>query len=116
MAIAYYGSRISPHMTDTPEGFLICHDVLIARTGQQEYLGRELMIDSEPDRVFTVNRYPEDVFEEATLASFAGKPVTDGHPPENVSPENYSAYSKGHVRPAAFYRSPNSFFGIQGDR
>ena len=36
MAIAYYGARISPHMTRTPEGYLICHDVPINRTGDQE--------------------------------------------------------------------------------
>lgn len=98
MAIAYYGDRISPHMTDTPEGFLICHDVPIARTGPQDYLAREMMLDGDPERVVTVQRYPEDVFEAATLASFEGKPVTDGHPPENVGPENYTAYAKGHVQ------------------
>ena len=98
MAIAYYGDRISPHMTDTPEGFLICHDVPIARTGPQDYLAREMMLDGDPERVVTVQRYPEDVFEAATLASFEGKPVTEGHPPENVSPENYAAYTKGHVQ------------------
>lgn len=98
MAVAYYGDRISPHMTDTPEGFLICHDVPIARTGPQDYLAREMMLDGDPERIVTVQRHPEDVFEAATLASFEGKPVTDGHPPENVGPENYSAYTKGHVQ------------------
>lgn len=98
MAIAYYGDRISPHMTDTPEGFLICHDVPIARTGPQDYLAREMMLDGDPERVVTVQRYPEDVFEAATLASFEGKPVTEGHPPENVGPENYASYTKGHVQ------------------
>lgn len=98
MAVAYYGSKISPHMTDTPEGFLICHDVPIARTGTQDYLAREMMLDGDPERIVTVQRYPEDVFEAAALASFEGKPVTDGHPPENVSPENYAAYTKGHVQ------------------
>lgn len=98
MAIAYYGDRISPHMTDTPEGFLICHDVPIARTGPQDYLAWEMMLDGDPERIVTVQRYPEDVFEAATLASFEGKPVCEGHPPENVSPENYAAYTKGHVQ------------------
>ena len=96
--LAYYGDRISPHMTDTPEGFLICHDVPIARTGPQDYLARELMLDGDPDRIVTVQRHPEDVFEEATLASFEGKPICDGHPPENIGPENYAAYTKGHVQ------------------
>jgi hypothetical protein len=85
-------------MTDTPEGFLICHDVPIARTGPQDYLAREMMLDGDPERIVTVQRHPEDVFEAATLASFEGKPITDGHPPENVGPENYSAYTKGHVQ------------------
>ena len=98
MAVAYYGDRISPHMTDTPEGFLICHDVPIARTGPQDYLAREMQLDGDPERVVTVQRHPEDVFEAATLASFEGKPITDGHPPENVGPENYAAYTKGHVQ------------------
>ena len=98
MVVAYYGSKISPHMTDTPEGFLICHDVPIARTGPQDYLARELMLDGDPDRTITVQRHPEDVFEEATLASFEGKPICDGHPPENVGPENYAAYTKGHIQ------------------
>lgn len=96
--LAYYGDRISPHMTDTPEGFLICHDVPIARTGPQDYLAREMLLDGDPERVVTVQRYPEDVFEAAALASFEGKPVTDGHPPENVGPENFAAYTRGHVQ------------------
>lgn len=98
MAIAYYGTTISPHMDVTPEGFLICRDVPIARTGTQDYLAGEMRLDGDPERIVTVDRRPEDVFEAATLASFEGKPVTDGHPPENVSPENVGAYAKGHVQ------------------
>ena len=95
--LAYYGDRISPHMTDTPEGYLICHDVPIARTGEQEYLARELNLDGDPDRVVPVYRHPEDVFDAAVLASFEGKDVTQQHPPENVGPANHAMYSKGHV-------------------
>lgn len=98
MAIAYYGTTISPHMDVTPEGFLICRDVPIARTGTQDYLAGEMQLDGDPERVITVDRRPEDVFEAATLASFEGKPVCDGHPPENISPENVGAYAKGHVQ------------------
>ena len=95
---AYYGTQLSPHMDRTPEGYLICRYVPIARTGTQEYLARELQLDGDPDRVVKVNRRPEDVFEPAALASFEGKDVTHGHPPENVSPENFSSYTKGHVQ------------------
>lgn len=98
MAIAYYGARISPHMTRTPEGYLICHDVPINRVGDQEYSARDLQLDGDPDRVVIVHRYPEDVFDPAAIASFEGKDITQGHPPENLTPENQAAYSKGHVQ------------------
>ena len=98
MAIAYYGARISPHMTRTPEGYLICHDVPINRVGDQEYTARDLQLDGDPDRMVMVHRYPEDVFDPAAIASFEGKDITQGHPPENLTPENQAAYSKGHVQ------------------
>ena len=40
MAIAYYGTDISPNKTETVEGYLICRNVPIARTGAQQYLAR----------------------------------------------------------------------------
>ena len=98
MAIAYYGSQISPHMDLTPEGFLICRDVPINRIGEQIYLARELGLEGDPEREVTVHRYPEDVFAPAALASFEAKDMTAGHPPENVVPGNHALYSKGHVQ------------------
>lgn len=95
--IAYYGSKISEHMTKTPEGFLICHDVPIARIGQQEYLAGELGLDGDPDRPVQVQRRPEDVFDPAAVASFEGKDVTQNHPPESLTPENHALYAKGHA-------------------
>lgn len=95
--IAYYGSKISKHMTRTPEGFLICHDVPIARVGQQEYFARELGLDGDPCRPVQVRRCPEDVFDPAAIASFEGKDVTQNHPPENLTPENHALYAKGHA-------------------
>lgn len=97
MAIAYYGAQISPNMTRTPEGYLICRNVPINRTGDQEYTARDLQLDGDPDRLIIVHRYPEDVFDQAALASFEGKDITQGHPPENLTPENQAAYSKGHI-------------------
>lgn len=97
MAIAYYGAQISPNMTRTPEGYLICRNVPINRTGNQEYAARELQLDGDPDRLVVVHRYPEDVFDPAAMASFEGKDITQGHPPENLTPENQAAYSKGHI-------------------
>lgn len=96
--LAYYGTKISPHMTDTPEGYLICHDVAIARTGDMVYRAGELQLEGEPDRPVTVRRYAQDVFDPAAVASFEGKDVTAGHPAESVGPANHAAYSKGHVQ------------------
>lgn len=96
--IYYYGNEISPNQTETVEGFLICKNVPIARTGSMEYQARDLQLDGNPDSIVTVVRRKEDVFEPAALASFEGKPVTDGHPPESVEPVNFAAYTKGHVQ------------------
>ena len=96
---AYYGSRISEHMTKTPEGYLICLGVPIARTGRQKYLSGELGIeDSAPDKTIDVIRVEDEVFSPATVASFEGKPVTDDHPMESVDTGNIQAYSCGHAQ------------------
>lgn len=96
--IYYYGSEISPNKIETVEGFLVCRNVPIARIGSQDYQAWELQLDGDPYRVIKVKRYEEDVFEPAVMASFEGKPVTDRHPPENVTPENFSHYAKGHAQ------------------
>lgn len=96
--IYYYGNEISPNQIETVEGFLICKNVPIARTGPQEYMARDLALDGDPERMVKVNRYEADVFEPAALASFEGKPVTDGHPPEEVDPTNFASYAKGHIQ------------------
>lgn len=90
----YYGSRISDHLVRTPEGYLICKDVPIARTGIQQYRGMEFG-GKEPERIYDVNRPEEEVFSPATLASFEGKPVVDEHPQEDVGANNSLHYLKG---------------------
>lgn len=90
---AYYGSRFSPNMTRTTDGFLICHNVPLARTGEQDYLGSEVGMNDAS--VVKVYRKPEEVFKKATLASFEGKPVTDDHPAEFVEPGNATGYIRG---------------------
>ena len=81
--LAYYGYTISPNQLETGEGFLICRNVPIARTGTQEYLGREIGLDgADSERLVTVYRSPEEVFSDAALASFEGKPATNDHPPD----------------------------------
>lgn len=90
---AFYGDRISEHMTKTPEGFLICHDVPISRTGVQQYYPSELGISG--DELIPVKRTEDVVFSPAAIASFEGKPVTDNHPPVDVNASNYNVYIRG---------------------
>ena len=96
--LAYYGYTISPNQIETGEGFLICKNVPIARTGTQQYLGREIgLTGAESEQVFTVCRSSEEVFSETALASFEGKPVTANHPPELRTPDTATRFLKGHA-------------------
>ncbi|MGM9572342.1 MAG: DUF2213 domain-containing protein [bacterium] len=90
---AYYGNRFSPNMSKTPEGFLVCHNVPIARTGWQDYWPSEMGIPG--NQPIKVERKEKEVFSPATIASFEGKVVTDDHPPVGIDTCNYAAYAKG---------------------
>lgn len=97
--LAYYGYTISPNQLETGEGFLICRNVPVARTGIQEYLGREIgLIGAAADQVVSVWRSPEEVFSDAALASFEGKPATNDHPPDLIGPDDVAVYEKGHAQ------------------
>nr|WP_285860322.1 DUF2213 domain-containing protein [Brevibacillus sp. MER 51] len=85
-------------MTETPEGFLICHNVPIARTGWYEYLGKEIGAEDQRDELVKVYRSPDEVFSPAAIASFEGKVLTDEHPTEPVTPINALRYTKGVVQ------------------
>lgn len=94
--LAYYGYTISPNQIETGEGFLICRNVPIARTGDMEYLSCELGLPGM--NIVRVHRSPEEVFSDEALASFEGKPVTDDHPPELISSETATLYERGHAQ------------------
>jgi hypothetical protein len=72
----------------TPEGFLLCRDVLIARTGEMLYLPGECGLEAGADGIVRVFRGPEDLFRPETIASFTGKAITDDHPEDDVTPDN----------------------------
>jgi hypothetical protein len=93
---AYYGSKISENMTITPDGFLLCLNVPIARTGWYEYLPQEIGVQG--DGIVKVYRSPQEVFSKKAIASFEGKIVTDNHPPTLLTPENSELYIKGAVQ------------------
>jgi hypothetical protein len=91
--------KLSEHKVKTPEGYLICMDSVIARTGPQQYYKSELFdTDAGDDEMISVDRKPEQVFAPETIASFENKPLTDEHPDMNVTPLNYKDLSVGYVR------------------
>ena len=118
----YYGTRLSENISRRePEGYLLCLNVPVARTGIQEYLPEELslsppchpersrgisapLIPGHPERsrgisspLIPVYRPPEEVFSPETIASFEGMPVTNDHPPDGVDIGNIRALQKGHA-------------------
>lgn len=97
MAKAFFGSKISPNMVKTPEDFLICKNVPIARTGVQKYLGKEIGLDDRANDIIKVYRTEDEVFNPKTIASFEGKVFTDEHPDDWVNPLNFSSLAKGTI-------------------
>jgi hypothetical protein len=85
-------------MHETPEGFLLCIGVPIARTGSMLYGEGETPLETGEDGTIEVSRAEEEVFRPQTIASFEGKPVTIAHPNEFVTADNWSRLAKGVVQ------------------
>lgn len=81
----------------TPEGFLLCRNVVLARTGSQVYFAGEVPLDADADGMVLIERDADEVFSPESIASFQGKPITNDHPIVAVTPDNWKHYSVGHV-------------------
>lgn len=86
------------NVRETADGYLTAV-APVARTGIQIYAGYEVDPDNKHglrDRATVrVNRSKKDVFSDATLHSFAHRPVTNDHPPVLVTADNWKQYSVG---------------------
>lgn len=92
----YTASKLGSKRTKTPEGYLACLDVPIARTGEMIYTGSEIPeLEAGRDGLIRVLREASDVFDPKSLASFVGKPVTNDHPPDMLNSSSYQPYVKG---------------------
>jgi hypothetical protein len=87
--------QLGPKQSFTPEGYLLCEEVPIARTGVQDYAEMELDGIEDKDGVIEVERTEDEVFSPDTIASFLGKPVTLNHPGDPVNPDTWSYLAKG---------------------
>lgn len=102
----YYSTEVlSDNMSIDNKGYLICTNVIAARTGVQKYLGSEIGITDEKykDEIFYLDRPSEELFSKSTIDSFNSAALTDGHPMTNgkrVDSKNSKYLSVGHVRNA----------------
>lgn len=94
----YTVERLSANQSLTKEGFLLCEGVAIARTGELLYGEGETPVAVGKDGIVRITRDASVVFHPDTLASFEGRPVTNDHPSEEVTPDNFREYVVGVVQ------------------
>jgi hypothetical protein len=87
------------HPRKTADGYMVVR-ARAARAGIYDYMGRE--IDPEgttfaADQVVKVYRPETEVFDEQSVASFLMKPVTNDHPSQPVTADNWREHAKGVV-------------------
>jgi hypothetical protein len=75
-----YQVRLSEHMAETPEHYLLCTDAILARSGAQQYKLSEIFEDSRSDELVDVDRPVSEVTSKQFLGSIPGKAVVIGHP------------------------------------
>lgn len=93
----YQRVKISDNIeTEKETGFLYCKNSILGHVGVQQYNGNEIGMDSAD--VVDVIRESYDVFDEDSLASMDGKPITLFHPDEMVTSENFKKYAVGFIK------------------
>ena len=90
---------LSKNISRLPNGAILCKDVPLGRTGMMQYTGSEIaQITPGRNGLISVHRDAEVVFHPDTISSFEGVAVTDDHPDEDVTPDNWARVAKGFVR------------------
>lgn len=112
MPKSYYAVRLSENLSETPEGYLIFRNAVIARTGKQTYKGYELPqrtsetgkdeitmqdLGIGPQDDIDLYREPSEVFSAHTIASFNDKPITDEHPADMLDLDSIKEHQCGHI-------------------
>lgn len=91
----YTTGQIGRTRETTPEGYLLCRDVPLARIGKLLYGDGEVPVTADNSGLIIIERGEDVLFDPRTIASFEGKPVTDDHPKDWVTPENWKKLSNG---------------------
>ena len=91
----YTTGKLGRTRETTPEGYLLCRDVPVARIGKLMYGKSEVPITADNTGLIIVERSEDALFNNQTISSFEGKAVTDDHPDDWVSPENWKQLAVG---------------------
>lgn len=95
-----FADRLSfDHPRKTADGYLVAR-ARASRSGIYEYLGSEIDPEGKTfaaDQVVKVYRPEAEVFAGDSVASFLMKPVTNDHPSQPVTADNWRDYAKGVV-------------------
>jgi uncharacterized protein len=90
--------QIGPKREKTAQGYLLCRDVPLARTGTMLYAVGDVPVQPALGVPFLrVDRGPEDLFDPRTMGSFIGAAVVHEHPPVDVTPDNWQQLAKGYI-------------------
>lgn len=107
-------NKLSDNRFLTPEGYMIIKNCILSKVGAQEYRKNEVF-SCDSDEIISINRTEEEVFNENSLASFTGKPITLEHPDMNVNPENHNELSMGHIIEVRKKVLPDGTKVVEGD-
>lgn len=91
----YTTGQIGRTRETTPEGYLLCRDVPVARIGTLMYGDGEVPVTADNTGLILIQRGEEDLFDPKTMASFEGKAVTNDHPEDWVNPSNWKELAVG---------------------
>ena len=87
MKLQRYDRSLINDYRETPEGYLTVK-VPITRPGVFPYQRQDGTVQMEA-------KLPDEIFSDRTIESARSKPVTDEHPNEPVTLDNYRTYAKG---------------------
>jgi hypothetical protein len=94
--VFYAKERIGNTRYMTPDGFLLCKDVPLARVGELEYLAQEAPAITPVSGKVVMIRPESALFSEDTIASFNAKPLLNGYH-QQVTPDNFQDLAVGVV-------------------
>lgn len=93
----YNRIKISDNIEEEPEtNFLYCYNAVLGHVGVQTYNGYEVGLTDQ--KVVYVVREEKEVFDEDSMKSFEGKPLTIYHPDVMVNSKNFKDYAVGIIQ------------------